>query len=500
MKTAIAYTRVSSDDQIKGTSLGTQLAEIKTYCAHHGLRILAHYEDAGESAKTADRPGLITALDECRKRKASHLVVHRLDRLSRNASDGLAIRAKLSTHGTQLVSVSEPVSDEPAGQFLSAIMFAAAQFDNDLRSARSRSGMSATMLKGGWTWKAPTGFKEARREDGLPILSVSLPCASELSGILNAYAGGSATLTATIRALHAIGFDRNKASKIFKQPIYGGVIRSKLSKVDIPAAFPCFVTPEQWYRIEGRYAEDMGQPRRDKQSPEGFPLTVCACSVCGSRLKGSNARSATGRLYPYYRCPKGHANVRAATLDTSMGAALAGLAGMAEKLTKAVEIATARLIERGKDTAKDENRRTADIKAIKSKLASLAEKYVEGDIDQPTYRTLQTKYNGQIGELQAGQLEVTDAQAFFDMAVSIASTFRTIGAVWARMNAGQKRNMLNALPKRPVFNAVSEKVELDPDQFRIDENRVLGASEKLALLKRLMSNFEAVARILREVA
>ena len=482
METAIAYTRVSSDDQVRGTSLGTQLAEIKTYCERHDITILTHYEDAGESAKTADRPGLINALGECRKCKASFLIVHRLDRLSRNATDGLAIRAKLAEHKTQLLSVSEPVSDDPAGQFMSAIMFASAQFDNDIRSARSKSGMTATTAKGGWNYHAPYGFKNARRADGLPVLEISSPDASRMSTLLKTYASGASSLKATIAGFKAIGLECGKAYRIFHEPIYGGIIRTRLSNSDILAAFPGYVTPQTWYKLEARYADDKRKPRRDKPSNIGFHLSLCTCSVCGARLKGSNSRSKNGKLYPYYRCPKGHASIKATDLTNATEDAIATLAEISEKLAKAIELATNYLLKKGNDLKKVEHQRIKDIGSYKDKLSNLAEKYIDGDIDQATYKALQAKYNGKIAELEQNAVEEYDPQSYFDRAVLIFNTFRNIRNVWRTMNSESQKRLLLTLPAPPRYNPDSKKVELNFDQSGIDKNAVSDANVKMAPL------------------
>jgi len=500
MKTAVAYTRVSSDDQIKGTSLGTQLAEIKTYCERHDITILSHYEDAGESAKTADRPGLIKALDDCRKKKASFLIVHRLDRLSRNATDGLAIRAKLASHQTQLLSVSEPISDDPAGQFMSAIMFASAQFDNDIRSARSRSGMTATTAKGGWNYHAPYGFKIARRADGLPVLEISSPDASRLTTLLKTYASGASSLTATIAGFKALGLDRGKANRIFHEPIYGGIIRTRLSNSDILAAFPGYVTPQTWYKLEARYAEDKRKPRRDKPSHVGFHLSLCTCSVCGSRLKGSNSRSKNGRLYPYYRCPQGHANIRAADLVNATEDAIATLAVISEKLAKSIEIALDFMLKKGNDLKRVEHQRIKDIESYKDKLSKLAEKYIDGDFDQPTYKALQAKYNGKIAELEQNAVEIVDPQSYFDRAVLIFNTFKNIRDVWRKMDSASQKRLLLALPVPPRYNPDSKKVELDFDQAGVDKNAFSPSNVQMAPLARLMSHLEAISETLKGAA
>ena len=480
MQTAIAYTRVSSDDQIKGTSLDTQIAEIKTYCDRQNIAILNHYTDAGESAKTADRPGLIDALESCRKKNVTFLLVHRLDRLSRNATDGLAIRAKLASHKTQIMSVSEPLSDEPAGQFMSAIMFAAAQFDNDIRSARSRTGMSATTAKGGWAWRAPTGYRLERRDDGLPVLSIFAQDAPHLAELLDAYATGRNTLMATIQGFHDAGFDRTKANKIFHQPVYGGIIRSKLARVDILAAFPSYITPEQWYMLETRYAEDKRHPRKDKPSTHGFHLSLCTCAVCGSRLKGSNAKSGSGKLYPYYRCPNGHANLRAADLAAAIEDAISGLTVLSDELAQAVEITTGILREEGKDQKKIEHRRLAEIAKLKDNLTSLAEKYVESEIDHTTYKTLQVKYNSKIAALQEEAKDTDDPQGCFDRAVALVNAFKNIRFAWRQLDPKSQRDFLVLFPKPPRYNPATKKVELDFDQAGIDKTENISVNVQMA--------------------
>ena len=53
---AMIYVRVSSDEQVRGTSLESQEAACRRYCVARGYDVAALWRDAGESAKTADRP------------------------------------------------------------------------------------------------------------------------------------------------------------------------------------------------------------------------------------------------------------------------------------------------------------------------------------------------------------------------------------------------------------------------------------------------------------
>jgi hypothetical protein len=63
---AVIYTRVSSDAQVDGTSLGTQLDACRACAARLGLAVLSEHEDAGKSARsTVGRDALAAAEARC---------------------------------------------------------------------------------------------------------------------------------------------------------------------------------------------------------------------------------------------------------------------------------------------------------------------------------------------------------------------------------------------------------------------------------------------------
>ncbi len=64
-----------------------------------------------------------------------------IDRLARNLGDYYGIKVALAKYGVKIISVTEPIDDDPGGRFLEAILAAAAQFDNEIRAIRSLTGM-----------------------------------------------------------------------------------------------------------------------------------------------------------------------------------------------------------------------------------------------------------------------------------------------------------------------------------------------------------------------
>lgn len=134
MANAIIYIRVSSKEQLEGTSLESQEKECRKYAKKHGLKIAenALFIEKGESAKYADRPVLQDMLKYVKDNKNSvdTLLIWKIDRLARNLGDYYGIKVALARYEVKIISTTEPIEDDPVGRFLEAILAAAAQFDN----------------------------------------------------------------------------------------------------------------------------------------------------------------------------------------------------------------------------------------------------------------------------------------------------------------------------------------------------------------------------------
>src|ERR1700687_2354203 len=93
----VIYTRVSTDEQAKsGTSLTAQKAACVEYCERQGYKVSKIFVEEGESAKTTNRTQFKALLAYCRTEKdINAVIVHKLDRFARNASDHLPVRGLL---------------------------------------------------------------------------------------------------------------------------------------------------------------------------------------------------------------------------------------------------------------------------------------------------------------------------------------------------------------------------------------------------------------------
>lgn len=96
---------------------------MKEYARKNNWKVIGHFIDEGELAKTANRPELKRLIQHCKENKDTDIVlVHKIDRLARNLIDYATIKAILKQKGIRLISVSEHFDDNPVGQLLKNIL------------------------------------------------------------------------------------------------------------------------------------------------------------------------------------------------------------------------------------------------------------------------------------------------------------------------------------------------------------------------------------------
>src|SRR5574343_870933 len=93
-KNGIIYCRVSSTEQVDGTSLESQQKICSDYAVRENINVLKIFIEKGESAKTADRTEFIKAVSFCgdKKNKVNYFIVYKLDRFARCQADHITGR------------------------------------------------------------------------------------------------------------------------------------------------------------------------------------------------------------------------------------------------------------------------------------------------------------------------------------------------------------------------------------------------------------------------
>lgn len=141
----VGYARVSTDDQLsEGVSIENQIEKIKAYAVYSGLELAEIIIDGGKSGKTLHRDGVQKLISMCRKKQVSHVIVCKLDRLTRSTKDLLSLVEDIfQKNGVQFHSLSERIDTSSAqGKFFLTIMGAMAEMERGLISERTTEALS----------------------------------------------------------------------------------------------------------------------------------------------------------------------------------------------------------------------------------------------------------------------------------------------------------------------------------------------------------------------
>ena len=294
-------------------SLGTQEEVCRKEAERREVDIMEVFREEGRSAKTiTGRPILIEMLEFCRrhKKEIDAVIVYRLDRISRQTADYLAIRKKLAESEIKLISVTEPTGNSPTEKFIETMLAGFAQMDNDVRSERTKNGMRARFLSGlpsngcvppgylcqnGYAIKDPKTFeiwKEAWEQTATGTKTLR-----QMAVILNEKG---------IKSTKGGKMYPQELSRIFRNKFYMGKIISKKYSQEVLGQHPPMVTEEQFYRVQavldGRNV-NISAPlaRRNPDNPD-FPLRrIVKCDKCGASMTGGWCKGKR-KHYAHYFC------------------------------------------------------------------------------------------------------------------------------------------------------------------------------------------------------
>jgi DNA invertase Pin-like site-specific DNA recombinase len=309
----VIYCRVSSKEQVAGTSLESQELACREYAARSRIDISKVFIEKGESAKFADRTQLLELMEFCRHKENSvrALLVWKIDRLARNVGDHFNIKASLLKQDVRVVSVTEPIDENPEGKLLETILAGFAQFDNDLRATRTVQGMSRKIQEGIFPWKPPLGYATVNQPGNKKTKpdQPDQPVFGLLQRVWNEFATGAYTKAEILRLATAWGVRTKKGAPLSKQSLgnmlstqfYAGIIRDPWSGKEHPGRHLPLVSREIFSQVQAVIARRNHSVRHERVRPE-FPLRMFVrCSECKHYLTGGFSRGRS-KYYPYYHC------------------------------------------------------------------------------------------------------------------------------------------------------------------------------------------------------
>lgn len=318
----IIYTRVSSDEQVKGTSLEFQEDLCRKYAKQREIEIVELFREEGESAKDLslnNRKRFLEALEFCRKHKnqIEAFIVLRVDRFARNTEDHFAVRKILLGYGTTLHSVTEPIGNKPAEKFIETVLAGAAEYDNAIRKQRCTDGMLAKINHGLYPFKPPLGYKCLQFKKRGEKKTIPDPPDETVFPIiqkgLKEFARGVYTQKQLLNMLITSGLktasgkkpNLDVVGKILRKNLkfYAGIIVNPWTGEEIDGLHKPMITEDELYRIERVLLNKSERINlTHKRLNPLFPLkNIVLCERCNHQFTGSSPRGNGGR-YNYYHC------------------------------------------------------------------------------------------------------------------------------------------------------------------------------------------------------
>ena len=160
LKVAI-YIRVSTTYQVDKDSLPMQRKDLIAYSSLVlGIEDYEIFEDAGYSGKNTDRPAFQSMMQRIRTGEFSHVLVWKIDRISRNLLDFAEMYEELQSLRVTFVSKNEQFDTSSAmGEAMLKIILVFAELERNMTSERVTATMISRANQGLWNGgRIPYGY------------------------------------------------------------------------------------------------------------------------------------------------------------------------------------------------------------------------------------------------------------------------------------------------------------------------------------------------------
>ncbi len=320
-KRAAIYIRVSTYEQAtrngepEGYSIPYQREACLRRAQELGADVVAEYVDAGESAKTADRPKLKAFLERIRADKDIDMViVHKLNRLIRRIRDLATVDAQLEAADCSLVSVIEHIDDTPGGKFMKTIIVGMGEFEIDNLAGEVVKGAIQKARNGQTPNMAPIGYLNVKKiVEGQIISTVELDPerAPLVQWAFEAYATGEYALNRLLAEVTRKGLMQRATKRqpvrplnvsylhrMLRNPYYIGIVT--YMGVEYRGKHPTFVSKETFDKVQQVLAAHNRSGERYR-THQHYLKGSLYCARCTARLTLAE-QTGRGGTYLYVVC------------------------------------------------------------------------------------------------------------------------------------------------------------------------------------------------------
>lgn len=326
-KTVVAeYCRFSSHAQDEGFSIAAQQRAIANFAAANGYDIQYSYIDRAKTGTNANRPDFQRMMKDAKAGLFEAIIIHKIDRFSRNRLDSIIYKNELSKYGVKVISVTENFGEGAEAELMLAMQESMAEYYSKNLAREVRKGMDVLSSKGLHTGGSPPlGYDVVDKK-----LAINEAEAEIVRLIFEMYSN-KYTYNDMAKELNARGyktksgneFSASSFNSILTQRKYIGeyvynrrVAKSLTGKynshankpedeiVRIPNAVPRIIDDETWGKVQARLNQNKRKVGAYKSKSNYLLSGLIVCGECGFHYQGNSRKGGSGTIYSSYRCGK----------------------------------------------------------------------------------------------------------------------------------------------------------------------------------------------------
>lgn len=480
MNECYAYIRVSTAKQgEKGVSLQEQKAAIERYAAKNTLSIIEWFEERETAAKRGRREfGRMLSL--LKKKRASGVIIHKIDRSARNLRDWADL-GELIDQGIAVHFANESLDLASRGGRLSADIQAvvAADYIRNLRE-EARKGFYGRLKQGILPLQAPIGYLDEGAGKPKSIDPARGPLVRKAFEL---YATRQHNLHSLGKELARLGLTNRRGGKvtlsglsmILNNPFYTGLIRVKKTGEVFEGIHKPILSRALFDEVQAILT---GKTNTRTIKHDFLFRRRLNCALCKKRLIGERQKG-----YVYYRCqPRDCAMtcVREELVDGAVASVLENVAFTDEEHAYLMQ-----KLEESEAGWRDESRQAAEeiklrLGRVQARLIRLTDAFLDGTIDKEIFEERKSALLATKRELEEAQEQSSAAPEIHARKLrSLLELAHTASLSWKVGEKPERRELLDELTSNRVIGPEHASVELRfPYDLIADRNKLLSSVQE----------------------
>lgn len=319
----VGYARYSSDNQ-RQESIDAQIRAISEYCAHNGHRLIKVYTDEAKSATTDNRPEFQRMIKDSDSGLFEGVIVHKLDRFSRDRYDSAFYKHKLKTNGVKVLSVMENLDGSPESIILESVIEGMAEYYSKNLAREVMKGLTENALNCKHTGgKPPFGFDIDKDKNYI----INEKEAFAVKKVFEDYAKGKSYRDLiewlnnngyhtkygnkfTPRMFHEMLHNQkyvgtyiyNKKKRVKRNGITMDIDHEKENQIIIENGIPAIIDAQLFKKVQDRLSYNKARVPSFTAKEKYLLSGKVFCGQCGSPMSGAKRTKKNGYTHITYQC------------------------------------------------------------------------------------------------------------------------------------------------------------------------------------------------------